>query len=159
MSGIALARLTEERKNWRKDHPFGFYARPKNNADGSANLFMWECGIPGVTGTLWEGGVYPLTMEFSEDYPSKPPKCRFPKDFFHPNIYPSGTVCLSIVNEDGNWKPSISVKQILLGIQELLNEPNPKSPAQQLAITLFIHDMEEYKKKVREQTKQYPPPN
>jgi len=50
--------------------------------------------------TDWEGGYFPLTMHFSEDYPSKPPKCKFPQGFFHPNVYPSGTVCLSILNED-----------------------------------------------------------
>ena len=50
--------------------------------------------------TDWEGGFYPLTLNFSEDYPSKPPKCKFPQGFFHPNVYPSGTVCLSILNED-----------------------------------------------------------
>ena len=38
-------------------------------------------------------------MEFTEDYPQKPPKCQFPKGFFHHNIYPSGTVCLDIINE------------------------------------------------------------
>lgn len=50
--------------------------------------------------TDWEGGYFPLTLHFSEDYPSKPPKCKFPQGFFHPNVYPSGTVCLSILNED-----------------------------------------------------------
>jgi len=159
MSGIALGRLTEERKAWRKDHPPGFYARPATNADGSLNLFSWQCGIPGKEGTLWEGGVFPLTIDFSEDYPSKPPKCRFPKDFFHPNIYPSGTVCLSIINDDGDWRPSISVKNILVGIQDLLNAPNPKSPAQQPAITLFLHNIEEYNKKIKAQAKIYPPPS
>jgi ubiquitin-conjugating enzyme E2 I len=43
----------------------------------------------------------------------------------HPNVYPSGnsayilpigTVCLSILNEEEDWKSNISVKQILLGI-------------------------------------------
>ncbi len=29
----------------------------------------------------------------------------------HPNVYPSGTVCLSILNEDEAWKPGISIKQ------------------------------------------------
>ncbi|KYQ93484.1 putative E2 enzyme Ubc9 [Tieghemostelium lacteum] len=158
MSGIALGRLVEERKSWRKDHPFAFFARPANNADGTANLFVWNCGIPGKAGTIWEGGVYPLTIEFSEDYPSKPPKCRFPKDFFHPNVYPTGTVCLSILNEDGDWKPSITVKAILLGIQDLLDTPNPKSPAQQPAITLFLHNIEDYKKRIKQQAREYPPP-
>ena len=26
-------------------------------------------------------------------------QCKFPPGFFHPNVYPSGTVCLSIINE------------------------------------------------------------
>ena len=72
----------------------------------------WTCGIPGKKGSDWDGGVFPLVIEFTEDYPSKPPKCRFPAAFFHPNVYPSGTVCLSILNEEEDWKPSITVKQV-----------------------------------------------
>ena len=34
----------------------------------------WNCHIPGKPGTDWEGGYFPLTLEFSEEYPSKPPK-------------------------------------------------------------------------------------
>lgn len=41
MSGIAVARLTEERKNWRKDHPAGFYARPMKKSDNSTDI-MYE---------------------------------------------------------------------------------------------------------------------
>jgi ubiquitin-conjugating enzyme E2 I len=39
--GIALGRLKEERKQWRKEHPYCFYARPEAGADGSANLMKW----------------------------------------------------------------------------------------------------------------------
>mmetsp|Transcript_10716 Transcript_10716/g.17557 ORF Transcript_10716/g.17557 Transcript_10716/m.17557 type:complete len:140 (+) Transcript_10716:50-469(+) len=136
-SGIAKGRLSEERKAWRKDHPHGFYARPGMNADGSTNLMIWECGIPGKANTLWNGGLFKLSIEFSEEYPSRPPKCKFVPPLFHPNVYPSGTVCLSILNEDEDWKPAITVKQILLGIQDLLDNPNPSSPAQADAYMLF----------------------
>ena len=40
MSGIALGRLAEERKSWRRDHPFGFIAKPTKNADDSLNLMF-----------------------------------------------------------------------------------------------------------------------
>jgi ubiquitin-conjugating enzyme E2 I len=69
MSGIAIARLAEERKAWRKDHPFvsyctprlmsgclivdfrqGFVARPTKGTDQSLNLMVWECSIPGKKG-------------------------------------------------------------------------------------------------------------
>ena len=159
MSGIARSRLAEERKVWRKDRPHGFFARPETTKDGAVNLLKWECSIPGKKSTLWEAGFYPLTMEFSEDYPSKPPKCRFPQGFFHPNIYPSGTVCLSILSEDDGWRPSITVKQILLGVQDLLDSPNPASPAQSEAYMLFTNDRVEYDKKVKAQSLRYPPPS
>ena len=80
--------------------------------------------------SLWEGGVYKMTLEFTEDYPNKPPKCKFVPVLFHPNVYPSGTVCLSILNEDEDWRPSLTIPQILLGIQDLMCNPNEKSPAQ-----------------------------
>jgi len=54
MSAIALARLTEERKNWRKDHPNGFYAKPLKKDDNSINLMIWEIGIPGKEGLFWQ---------------------------------------------------------------------------------------------------------
>ncbi|KAG6571228.1 hypothetical protein IC582_025471 [Cucumis melo] len=155
--GIARGRLAEERKSWRKNHPHGFVAKPETMPDGTVNLMIWHCIIPGKVGTDWEGGFFPLTLNFSEDYPSKPPKCRFPQGFFHPNVYPSGTVCLSILNEDSGWRPAITVKQILVGIQDLLDQPNPADPAQTEGYHLFIQDAVEYKKRVRQQAKQYPP--
>lgn len=196
---------------------------------------IWKCYIPGKVGTDWEGGFYPLTLEFSEDYPSKPPKCKFPAGFFHPNgerggrrflsslarasafltrapskpttrkrhpltqptsaiprkhprhrpknthhqkhqqitqkkhppkhtkptpkVYPSGTVCLSILNEDGGWKPSLTVSQVLSGVQELLDEPNPKSPAQSEAYMALEQRPAEYARLVREQARRHPPPS
>ncbi|RZC40228.1 UQ con and/or Prok-E2 B domain containing protein [Asbolus verrucosus] len=109
MSGIAPARLAEERKAWRKEHPF----------------------------TPWEGGNYKLRMLFKDEYPSIPPKCKFEPPLFHPNVYPSGTVCLSLLDEEKDWRPAITIKQILLGIQDLLNEPNVKDPAQAEAYTIY----------------------
>ncbi|RUS21333.1 SUMO-conjugating enzyme ubc9 [Endogone sp. FLAS-F59071] len=160
--GIARSRLLEERKQWRKDHPYGFFARPDKKDDSSMDLMTWKCGIPGkpsVGGrgcthcwnilTPWENGVYKLTMHF--------PEGKFNPPLFHPNIYPSGTVCLSILNEEEGWKPAITIKQILIGIQDLLNDPNPDSPAQSEAYMLFKKDKVAYEKKVRLQAKENTP--
>ncbi|KTG05980.1 hypothetical protein cypCar_00019006, partial [Cyprinus carpio] len=62
---------------------------------------------------------------------------KFEPPIFHPNVYPSGTVCLSILEEEKDWRPAITIKQILLGIQELLNEPNIQDPAQAEAYTIY----------------------
>jgi len=65
---------------------------------------------------------------------------RFPKGFFHPNVFPSGTVCLSILDEDKDWKPAITIKQLLLGIHDLLDSANPNDPAQEEAYLLFAYE-------------------
>lgn len=155
--GISKSRLREERKAWRKQHPFGFWARPEKKDDGTQDIMKWNCGIPGKKGTPWEGGVYKLVMVFTDDYPSKPPKCQFKPVIFHPNIYPSGTVCLSILNEDKGWRPAITIKQILLGIQDLLDNPNIGDPAQREPYTLLKSDKKAYEKRVREEAKKHSP--
>lgn len=196
-ASLAYARLREERKAWRRDHPFGFWARPmaapaspsastsssaatstgltpgpgekrgreatgstqqspsgSDTALGGMDLLRWEAGIPGKVGTIWEGGEFRLTLQFSEDYPTKPPKCVFsPHVLFHPNVYPSGTVCLSILNEEKDWRPSLTVKQILLAIQELLDHPNAKDPAQEEPFKLYVNDIKAYEKRVRQEVR------
>ena len=62
-SSLAKKRLLQERKQWRKDHPHAFFARPSQHADGSMNIMVWECGIPGKAGTKWAGGLYPIRIE------------------------------------------------------------------------------------------------
>jgi ubiquitin-conjugating enzyme E2 I len=187
-----MNRLQEERKQWRRDHPFGFYAKPQRNAQGVLDLKVWECGVPGKEKTLWEGGLFKLSVVFpdgefpddaiwkpgtdlhvrvpyeaSEVYDPTPPLLRllkltilgkFVPPLFHPNVYPSGTVCLSILNEEEGWKPAITIKQILLGIQELLDSPNPDSPAQADAYNLFKKDRVAYEVKIKRVVRDNPAP-
>ncbi|KAH3684488.1 hypothetical protein WICPIJ_004538 [Wickerhamomyces pijperi] len=151
MSALMKARLQEERK----DHPFGFYAKPKKDKDGALDLTQWEAGIPGKEGTIWENATYPIQLQFPPEFPAKPPKVKFDQGFYHPNVYPSGTICLSILNEEQDWSPAINLKQIVLGVQELLDTPNPASPAQEPAWRAFQKDKATYQKKVLDQAKKY----
>ncbi|XP_036295657.1 SUMO-conjugating enzyme UBC9-like [Pipistrellus kuhlii] len=155
MSGIALRRLALERKAWRKDHPFGFVAVPTKNPDGTLNLMEWKCAVPGKSGTAWEGGLFKLRLSFKDDYPFSPPTCQFVPPLFHPNVYPSGVVCLSILDEHKDWQPAITIKQVLLGIQLLLDEPNTEDPAQAEASMLYDQNRAEYERRVRAQAKEF----
>lgn len=62
--------LTWCRKQFRRDHPFGFWAKPTKAANGTMDLKNWECAIPGKDKTLWEGGVFRLTMAFPDGKPA-----------------------------------------------------------------------------------------
>ncbi|CAO2043437.1 unnamed protein product [Urochloa humidicola] len=152
--GTARGRLAEERKSWRKSHPHGFVAKPATLPDGTVNLMVWNCIVPGKQGADWEGGYFPLTLNFDENYPTRAPVCKFPAGFFHVNVYSSGQVCLSILG--GGWKPSITVRQILIAIQDLLDNPNPASSAQHLCCDLLVKNLPEYKNRVRQEANRYP---
>ena len=63
-------------------------------------------------------GVYKATLSFPKDYPLSPPVMRFTSEMYHPNIYPDGKVCISILHPAGDdpnlyessserWSPGI----------------------------------------------------
>lgn len=106
------------------------------------------------------GAVLRVRIEFSEDFPGRPPKCvmefldkEAKETVFHPNIYPSGTVCLSILNEDKDWRPILTVVTILQGINDMMDNPNPNSPAQEEAFRVYEQDKDhlEWQKRVFDQ--------
>ncbi|XVE94946.1 hypothetical protein REPUB_Repub02eG0053700 [Reevesia pubescens] len=66
-------------------------------------------------------------------------------------------LCLSILNEDYGWRPAITVKQILVGIQYLLGQPNASDPAQTEGYKLYVSNSNEYQKRVQQLAQQYPP--
>lgn len=85
----------------------------------------------GPEGTPFEGGLFPATLTFPKDYPLSPPTMKFTCDFFHPNVYPNGTVCISILHPPGDdpnmyessserWSPVQSVEKILLSVVSML---------------------------------------
>jgi ubiquitin-conjugating enzyme E2 I len=162
---LASARLALERKQWRKDHPFGFVAKPRmSKTDGSIDLFTWDCIVPGKDKTICEGGEFPVTIKFSSDYPSKPPTVLMPKGFFHVNVFnDSGAVCLSILKETvpdhlgkvSGWNPSITVKQILVSVQQLLHDSNFGSIASWPAYHTHKASPAAYEQKIREQTAKF----
>uniref|UniRef100_A0A5S6QL70 UBIQUITIN_CONJUGAT_2 domain-containing protein n=1 Tax=Trichuris muris TaxID=70415 RepID=A0A5S6QL70_TRIMR len=133
---LAANRLTEERKQWKKDHPAGFVAKFSTKDDGTLDIFKWDCAIPGPPGTPWEGGLYKVQMKFTEEYPAVPPVCCFSPPLFHPNVFSNGRVCLNILHPDG-WKASLGIKEVLEGIQYLLREPNIDDPASREASDAF----------------------
>ncbi|KAM4029653.1 ubiquitin-conjugating enzyme E2 B-like [Anomaloglossus baeobatrachus] len=99
----------------------------------------------GVSGAPSENNIMVL-IEFSEEYPNKPPTVRFASKMFHPNVYADGSICLDILQN--RWSPTYDVSSILTSIQSLLDEPNPNSPANSQAAQLYQENKREYEKRV-----------
>jgi ubiquitin-conjugating enzyme E2 I len=66
---------------------------------------------------------------------------------------------LSILNEEEGWRPAITIKQVLMGIQDLLDDPNPNSPAQSEAFNLYMSNKAEYRRRVKAEARKNTPNN
>jgi ubiquitin-conjugating enzyme E2 I len=54
------------------------------------------------------------------------------------------------LDADKGWRPSITVKQVLLGIQDLLDTPNASDPANGEAYDLYMKSKVAYTNKVKQ---------
>lgn len=86
-------------------------------------------------------------MDFTEEYPNKPPEVKFSVRMFHPNVYNDGSICLDILKSQ--WSPIYDVSALLTSIQSLLCDPNPKSPANAEAARLYEENRREYNRRVK----------
>lgn len=149
MPGIALQRLEEEWKALRRHHPYNVIARPLKDDAGVEDLLRWECAIPGPPKTPWENGLFWLSLQFTEDYPSVPPSCKFKEPLFHPNVFPSGTVDLNFLSQpQTHWKSSITIMEILLSVRQMLAEPDTTNVANAEACALYCQSRSEYDARV-----------
>jgi ubiquitin-protein ligase len=154
MSTQATARLQKELKDLNKNPVEGF----KVELMDENNLYEWQVWMAGAPGTMWEGGIFRAGLKFPEDYPNSPPKMKFLSDFWHPNIYPDGTVCISILHTpdpmnpeeraEETWRPILTVESILVSVTSMLSDPNFSSPANVDASVECRKSPEIYKKKV-----------
>uniref|UniRef100_A0A0D3G3Y6 UBC core domain-containing protein n=1 Tax=Oryza barthii TaxID=65489 RepID=A0A0D3G3Y6_9ORYZ len=80
MSTPARKRLMRDFKRLMQDPPAGISGAPQDN-----NIMLWNAVIFGPDDTPWDGGTFKLTLQFTEDYPNKPPTVRFVSRMFHPN--------------------------------------------------------------------------
>ncbi|ONM27840.1 Ubiquitin-conjugating enzyme E2 3 [Zea mays] len=110
MSTPARKRLMRDFRRLQQDPPAGISGAPHDN-----NIMLWNAVIFGPDDTPWDGGTFKLTLQFTEDYPNKPPTVRFVSRMFHPNIYADGSICLDILQNQ--WSPIYDVAAILTSIQ------------------------------------------
>merc|ERR1712008_282424 len=92
----------------------------------------WEIMIMGPPDTHYEGGFFKASMKFPQDYPNMPPTLKITSDFWHPNVYPDGRVCISI----------------LISTISMLASPNLDSPANLDAAKEMRETPDVFKKKV-----------
>jgi len=156
MAEIATKHLQQQFKRLQADPVEGFACELPD----AGNLFDWKIFVEGPKETFYEGGIFQLKMTFPTDYPYTPPELRFTSEFWHPNVYEDGKVCISILHPPGEdemsgerpeerWLPTQTVATVLLSVISLLSDPNFGSPANVDASVQWRRDVSGFKKKIQ----------
>lgn len=100
-------------------------------------------------------------MTFPKNYPYAPPTFKFTRPIYHPNIYPDGKLCISILHPPGQdemsgelaterWSPLQCAESVLRSVLLLLDDPEVSSPANVDAGVLYRNDREAYIKRAKQ---------
>ncbi|CAG8983282.1 hypothetical protein HYALB_00002719 [Hymenoscyphus albidus] len=129
------------------------------------NPFEWEVMLMiSDDCKYYGGGNFTCHLSFPPTYPLNPPTLTFKEHIpFHPNIYPDGRLCISILHQPGDdqygyehaserWNPTQTPETILLSTISLLHSPNDESPANVEAAKLWRAEKDgdkEFKRRCR----------
>ena len=115
--------------------------------DQSNNRNWWGI-IIGPEGTPYHGFKLTLNITIGDNFPFSAPQVCFTANIWHPNVGPSGNICLDTLQS--NWTPALKLSAVLLSISSLLNDSNPASPLNGEAARQYTSNREEYNRKVIE---------
>ncbi|XP_063900658.1 uncharacterized protein LOC135120284 [Zophobas morio] len=145
--------LIRELNIWQQGTISNFSASPRADK-GMINLYIWNCSVPGLRGTLFENVNIPFVLFFPATYPKKPPCCFLEPPFItHLNVFSSGLLLLDLFSDF--WDPTTSLYEILLQVQTVLHTPNERSVASAEAYALYRYEPELYKKLLDAQIQEF----
>ncbi|KAL9290728.1 putative ubiquitin-conjugating enzyme E2, ubiquitin-conjugating enzyme/RWD [Arabidopsis thaliana] len=146
---MASKRISRELRNMQRDPPANCSAGPVAEED----IFHWQATIMGPHDSPYSGGVFTVSIDFSSDYPFKPPKVNFKTKVYHPNIDSKGSICLDILKEQ--WSPALTTSKVLLSICSQLTDPNPNDPLVPEIAHLYKVDKSKYESTAQKWTQKY----
>jgi ubiquitin-conjugating enzyme E2 R len=172
----AKTRLMSEMKALRKENWINFEdvrdesVQPPNSTqltfhpwqDDQGSILKWNFALMVINpDSAFNGGYFKAEMTFTDEYPYQPPKFRFRIPITHPNIYPDGQLCISILHKPGEdimsgetaserWSPLQGAESVLRSVLLLLDDPEINSPANVDAGVMYRDRRSEYLQKAKE---------
>ena len=96
------------------------------------DVMIWNITIDGPEGTPFIGGKFVVNLDFTDNYPFKPPKIKFVTKIYHPGVKTdTGEICTQAIEQQ--WVPTLNAKFVIEAILTVLQTPTAEN-AQEIAI-------------------------
>ena len=120
------------------------------------SFYEWEIIIKGPKNSLYEKGVFTITIYFPLDYPKKGPRLIFKNKIYHLQVSSNCDKGYDFFEPFfGCWNPDTSIAEILIGIYLTFYYQNPGDPYDGKKAHLYENNFEQFKKLAEEWTIKY----
>ena len=119
--------------------PFTTSPPPGCTLTPTDNPLILKATLTGPHSTPFEGGLWHLTLTLPTTYPFNPPTVRFDTSIVHPNISPTGLICLSTLKPRpaGTWSPAMTLYALMTQVRVLVGEPNWEDGLEQDVVEMY----------------------
>lgn len=93
------------------------------------------------------GGTFHVKLVLSQDFPNSPPRGFFLTKIYHPNVGPTGDICVNTLKKD--WTATVTLSHVLQVVRCLLIVPFPESSLNDEAGKQFMESYDDYAKRAR----------
>jgi ubiquitin-protein ligase len=145
MSNVAQRRINNELKAIQSNNQYSHLFKISSD---QSNMYIWNILMQGPQTTVYENYSFNLRVEFTDEYPLKPPNVKFLTSIQHININPEGDICLDSLKN--KWTSSSTMINIILSIISLLIDPNPSDPFNPELAELYTTDVNLYNSKIKQ---------
>jgi ubiquitin-conjugating enzyme E2 I len=131
----SVARVQMEYLAWK------LYPIPGFEVELDGSIGQWKVVVPGPQGTFLHNAEYDTKWTFNA-FPFEPPRVKFDPPIFHPNVFPSGTVCSALLNDEECFDPRFRCRDLMLNLQHFLLHANLNCPEQMAAYQFLVSNQD-----------------
>eukprot|EP01132_Coremiostelium_polycephalum_P005627 gene5627-7002_t len=118
------------------------------------DVLDWRVVMRGPPNTLYENGVWVLSVNFPKNYPFNPPRIKFMNKIYHWSVDESSGQVFEAFISTQNWSPSLNIYKVLLSVSAILGYREPPTHeshnefcqivTDRAKADLFFHDHNEF---------------
>ena len=116
------------------------------------NYFKWNVILSAPDDSIYKGGFFEMSIEFSNDFPKSKPIVRFKTKIIHCNVSDEGDIDIPSLN---HWKENYSMSMVLSDVFALFYKQKADKPNINKIHNDYKNNPDDFKKQVKESVNKF----